>query len=159
MNQSFLALGAIIILALTSLRFNSTILNNTTVEVENKVSLTAFSLADDMIEVIKEKSFDETTIQFPTTNINSLTPVASLGPETGETIDTFDDVDDFNGYSKLISAPHAEDYTISCKIEYVDGDDPDEVNSSPTFDKKATITVTSPYLRYPLSLSYIFTLK
>ena len=47
-NQSFFSLGAIVIFALISLRFNTTVLENTTVETENKVYLTAFSLADDL---------------------------------------------------------------------------------------------------------------
>ena len=53
-GQSMLSLGALILFSFISVNFNSTILENTTVETENKVYLTAFSLADDLIEEIKK---------------------------------------------------------------------------------------------------------
>ena len=71
--QSFLSLGALMIFSLISLRFDSAVLQNTEVEVENKVYLTAFSLADDLIEEIKQKAYDENTIDFPTVNRSTLT--------------------------------------------------------------------------------------
>lgn len=157
--QSFLTIGGLLLLSLTSLRFNQAILETSTTDVESKVYLTAFSLADDMLEEIKCKSFDESTIQFPTTNTASLTSSANLGHETGETYSSFDDVDDFNGYSRAIDAPHAEGYNVTCTIQYVDGNNPDNVISSQSFYKKATITVTSPYMKSPVILSFIFTLK
>ena len=157
--QSMLTMFGMTLLSLTSLRFNSSVMERTTQEVENKVYLTAFSLADDLIEEIKTKSFDEKTKQFPTTNAANLTPAASLGYESGESYLSFDDIDDFNGYSRPVNAPHAENYLVTSKIEYVDGLNPDNVSSVPTFYKRVTSTVTSPYLRYPVNLSFIFTLK
>ena len=158
-SNSLLSMGALVILALSSLNFNSSILETSSVEIETKVALTAFSLADDLIEEIKGKSFDETTKPFPTTDPKSLTPADSLGPETGETYKNFDDIDDFNNYVKTVSAPHAENYHVSCSVKYVDGDNPDDVSSTQTFYKKVTVTVTSPYMKEPVLLSYIFTLK
>ena len=158
-SQSLLSMGAMIILALSSLNFNSSVLETSTVEVESKVALTAFSLADDLIEEVKGKSFDETTKPFPTTNPANLTPANSLGPESGESYSTFDDIDDYNGYVKNVSAPHAENYHIGCLVQYVDGDNPDQVTLSQTFYKKVTVTVTSPYMKDPVTLSFIFTLK
>lgn len=157
--QSLLTLGALTILSFTSLNFNSTILESSTVEIENKVALTAFSLADDLLEEIKVRSFDEKTKQFPTTNINSLTEKTSLGKDVGEVYPNFDDVDDYNGFSKFISAPHAENYSVTCVVNYVKESDPDDVSSMQTFYKKATVMVSSPYLRDPISLSFVFTLK
>jgi hypothetical protein len=152
-------MGALIILALSSLNFNSSILETSTVEIETKVALTAFSLADDLIEEIKGKSFDETTKPFPTTNPASLTPADSLGPDPGETYKDFDDIDDFNGYIKTVSAPHAENYHIDCKVQYVNGDNPDQVSLTQTFYKRVNVTVTSPYMKDPVQLSFVFTLK
>lgn len=157
--QSVLAIGAMLLLTLTTINFNSAYLNNSTVEIENKVMMTAFSLADDMIEEIKIRSFDEKTVQFTSANPSDLTPSAGLGPETGESYATFDDIDDFNGYTRSISAPHAENYSIICRIEYVSSTAPDNVSSVQTFYKRAKITVSSPYLRHSINLSYIFTLK
>jgi len=157
--QSMLSMGAMVLLSLSSLRFNSAVLQTSSIEIENKVYLTAFSLADDMIEEIKNKSFDQTTTKFLTTIVSSLTKADSLGPEAGETALTFNDIDDYNNYVKSVSAPHAENYRVTTKVYYVDGDDPDENTDTQTFYKKAEVTVTSPYLSNKVVLSFIFTLK
>ena len=157
--QTYLTMGGLVLLSLTSLRFNSAILETSTADIENKVYLTAFSLADDLIEEIKTKSFDENTKNFPVTNTSSLTAVNLMGPEYGETYTNYDDIDDFNNYTNLIDAPHAEGYNIACTVQYVNKDDQDVINSVPTFYKKVTVTVTSPYMRTPITLSFIFTLK
>jgi hypothetical protein len=157
--QSLLSLGAMMILALVSLNFNDTVLSNSTTEIENKVVLTAFSLADDLIEEIKVRAFDAATVDFPTSNPASLTAPGSLGPGWWESYPNFNDIDDFNNYSRVVSAPHAENYSVKCRIYYVSGDNPDQVSSTQTFYKKAIVTVSSPYMKKPISLSFIFTLK
>ena len=157
--QSFLAMGAMMILAILSLNFNSTVLQTSTSDFENKVYLTAFSLAQNLLEEIKEKSFDRATVQFPTSNPESLTPADSLGPEAGEVYPYFNDIDDFNNFKDTTAAPYFETYYISCVIQYVNGNSPDEVSDTQTFYKKATVTVSSPFAHYSISLSAIYTLK
>jgi hypothetical protein len=154
-----LVMGGMIFLALVSLRFNSSLLENSTVEIENKVALTAFSLADDLIEEIKTRSFDAATVQFPTNDPTDLTPANALGPKMGEVYPFFNDIDDFHNYTRVASAPHAENYTVKCEVFYVDGNNPNNTSGIQTFYKKVVVTVISPYMRHSLSLSYIFTLK
>ena len=158
-GQSLLSIGALLMFSLVSLNFNSTVLQNTTVEVENKVYLTAFSLADDLIEEIKQKAFDAATIDFPTTNPESLTGPYNLGHGYWEEYPNYNDIDDFNGFVKEVSAPHAENYEVSCIVRYVDGDNPDNVVWNQTFYKKVIVNVSSPFLRNPVQLSQIFTHK
>ena len=158
-GQSFLSIGALLLFSLVSLNFNSSVLSNTTVEVENKVYLTAFSLADDLIEEVKQKAFDAATLTFPTTDPSILTGAYSLGHGWWETYPDYNDIDDFNGFVQSVSAPHAENYQITCVVQYVDGDNPDQAVWTQTFYKKVTVTVSSPYLRNPIQLSHIFTLK
>lgn len=158
-GQSLLSIGALAVFSLVSLNFNSTILNNTTVEVENKVYLTAFSLADDLIEEIRQKAFDAATVDFPTTNTASLTSPYGLGPRYDESYTNFNDIDDFNGFNKTVSAPHAENYHVTCLAQYVNPNNPDQAVSTQTFYKKVTVTVTSPYLRNQVKLYQILTLK
>jgi hypothetical protein len=157
-GQSLLTIGALILLSLSSLRFNTSVLENSTAQIENKVYLTAFSLADDMIETIKQRSFDEATTQFPA-GLASLTPPGSLGHEAGEAYQTYDDIDDYDTYEKTVDAPHAENYVIKCKVRYVDGNNPDNEITTQSYYKKVTIFVSSPYMREDISLSFIFTLK
>jgi hypothetical protein len=156
--QSLLSIGALLIFSLISLRFDTAVLENTGIEVENKVYLTAFSLADDLLEEIKQKAFDASTVEFPITNTNGLTDYP-LGPESLESYPDFNDIDDFNGYSRGVDAPHAEQYEVSCQVYYVGEYAPEVKSSARTFYKRADVTVTSPYLHNPVKLSFIFTLK
>jgi hypothetical protein len=153
--QSFLVIGAMSILALLSLQFNSIVLENNTFEIENKVYLTAFSLADDLIEEIKQKAFDEKTIDFQAIAENQLTSHGALGPD-GEVWPYFDDIDDYNNYTKSINLPHAEGYTVTSKINYVSSNG--NSLTSPSYYKKVAVTVSSNYLRYPVTISFIFSL-
>jgi len=158
-NQ-FLSIGAIALLALVSLRFNSTLLENRTTEVENKVYLTAFSLADDLIEEIKQKAFDEETVEWRAIPVEQLSPASSFGPvDPGEsTVNTFDDIDDYHGYQKAVSLPHVENYSVMSTVDYVSATDPDVTSSSQSYFKRISVRVTSPYLSHPVKLSFVFTL-
>lgn len=154
--QSLLALGAMAILALVSLRFNTSVLQNSTVEIENKVYLTGFSLADDLIEEIKQKAFDQKTVDFQAIAVSQLTAPGSLGPETGEVWPYFNDIDDYNNYLRPVNLPHAEGYEVTCKVNYVDSNGSDIAKQS--YYKKVTVTVDSDYINHPVTLSFIFSL-
>jgi len=153
-GQSMLSLGALILFSFLSVNFNSTILENTTVETENKVYLTAFSLADDLIEEIKKKAFDERTVDFQAIDQNQLT--YPLGPEAGEVWPYFNDMDDYNNYIKPVNLPHVENYEVSCTVNYVNSSGTDL--SSQSYFKKVTIKVSSMYLRNPIYIKFIFSL-
>ena len=156
--QSMLSIGALMIFSIISLRFDSAVLQNVEVEVENKVYLTAFSLADDLLEEIKQRAFDQQTVVFKSITPDALTPAQSLGKELGETWPNFNDIDDYDDYQKPVSLPHAENYTVTSKIDYVQAADQDQTSSSQTYFKRVEIFVDSPYLKHQLKLSYIFTL-
>jgi hypothetical protein len=157
--QSLLAIGAVLLFGLVTLRFNSSVIQNISLEVENKVYLTAFSLADDMIEEIKQKAFDEKTLIFPTPDSSQLTLPNSLGSE-GESWPYFDDIDDYNNYSRPIGLPYVDSFFVSTQVYYVLGNNPDQqTTATQTFYKKVEATVTSPYMSIPVKLSFVFTLK
>lgn len=156
--QSMLAIGSLFILSLTSMSFNGALLQSNTVDIENKVYLTAFSLADDLIEEIKQKAFDEKTLVFPTVNRSTLTSPNSLGVES-EIYPYFDDIDDYNNFSRNADAPHSESYHISAKVYYVSESDADVKSNVQTFHKRVDVTVSSPYLNNDVILTFIFTHK
>lgn len=159
-GNQFLTLGAIALLSLISLRFNTSVLENRTSETENKIYLTAFSLADDLIEEIKQKAFDEETVEWRAINVSELTPTNSFGPvDPGEySVTDFDDIDDYNGYSKIISLPNAENYSVVSTVNYVTENDQDLICQDQTFYKRVTIQVSSPYLSHAVNLAFVFTL-
>ncbi|MCX8105275.1 MAG: hypothetical protein N3D80_05300 [Ignavibacterium album] len=157
--QTLLSIGSIGLFSFVSLNFNSAVLQNLSVEVESKVYLTAFSLADDMIEEIKQKAFDEETITFRSINPDELTESLYLGPETGESnVTQYDDIDDYDDYVRPVSLPHAENYNVTCRVDYVSGSNPGQTSLVQTYFKRVRVTVTSPYLRNPVTLTQIFTL-
>jgi hypothetical protein len=158
-SSSFLSLGALLLLSLVSLRFNSAVLENSTIETENKVYLTAFSLANDLIEEIKSKAFDAATVNFPTTDPSDLTPANSLGHASNEVYPNFNDIDDFDRYERTVDAPHAENYHVTCVVFYVSEYNPDYMVMTQTFYKRVEVTVTSPYMKKAIKLSSVFTLK
>jgi hypothetical protein len=152
--QSMLAMGALVIFSIISLLFNSSVLQNSTIEIEDKVYLTAFSLADDLIEEMKQKAFDEKTIDFQAIKASQLTPAGSF--DDGEIWPNYDDIDDYNDYDKPVDAPHAEGYVVHCDVNYCDADG---ANSGiQTYYKKVTITVSSDFLRDNFQMYFIFSL-
>ena len=153
-----LSIGAMVLLALTSMRFNTSALTNLQTEIENKVYLTAFSLGDDLIEEIKQKAFDEETVEFRSINTNELTAPGNIGPDSAEVWPNFNDIDDYDGYTKNIDLPHVENYIVSSFVSYVDANNPDQVSGTQTFFKKVDVQVSSPYLGSPIHLSFVFTL-
>jgi len=159
-THSFLTIGAMALLALISLRFNATLLESRTTEIENKVYLTAFSLADDLIEEIKQKAFDEKTVEWKAIPADQLSHYSLFGPvDPGEsTVNTFDDIDDYHGYQKAVSLPHVENYTVMSTVDYVSASNPDVTSSSQTYFKRITVRVTSPYLSHQVRLAFVFTL-
>ncbi|MCW9095514.1 MAG: hypothetical protein OQJ74_06710, partial [Ignavibacteriaceae bacterium] len=110
-------------------------------------------------EEIKMKAFDVATIKFPTTDPSVLTSPFSLGPASNEHYPNFNDIDDFNNYCDTITAPHAENYIVSCNVYYVSEYNPDYKVMTQTFYKRADVTVSSPYMKNTILLSFIFTLK
>lgn len=157
--NTMLAMGALVIFSFISLNFNGIVNENLASQIENKVFLTAFSLADDLIEEIKQKAFDEQTVVFRSINTNQLTPPNLLGKDSGENVlNTFDDIDDYHLYSKEVSLPHAENYTILVNVSYVQANNQDLTSNVQTFYKRVNVTVSSPFMRDNVVLSFIFTL-
>ncbi len=155
--QSLLAIGALMLFGLVTLRFNSAVVQNISLEVENKVYLTAFSLADDKIEEIKEKAFDEETITFRAINPDEL---SNLGPDAGESNrKLFDDIDDYDNDTTHIGLPYVENFIVSTRVYYAD---PTNLNliltSGKSYYKRVDVQVTSEHLSNPVNLSFIFTL-
>lgn len=153
--QSLLAIGAVWLFALVTINFNTTVVHNISIEVENKVYLTAFSLADDKIEEIKQKAFDEKTIEFNAINVNDL---SSIGSEEGTDRKLFDDIDDYDNDTVHIGLPYVENFLVTTRVFYADPDDPDLTYMSKSFFKRVEVTVSSKYLSIPVHLSFIFTL-
>ncbi len=80
--------------------------------------------------------------------ISELTPSDHLGPETGETTSiTFNDVDDYNNYSRIDTIPNSAIFKTAVFVSYVQvSGNTITQTSSKTFNKEITVYVTSDYL-------------
>lgn len=160
-GQTLMTLIAMMLLTMVTTRVNTQVTNINTTTSNSKYALVAISLAESKIELASNQSFDEKTVGAVVNVTTSLTPVASLGKETGETTEAlFDDFDDYNNYSYTDSTMSSALFNVSCKVFYVNpfsGAAKAAVTavSAPTWSKCLTVTVTSPYMKDTVSMSVV----
>jgi hypothetical protein len=157
--QSLLAIGAVWLFALVTINFNTTVVHNISIEVENKVYLDAFSLADDMIEEIKQKTFEDTTGTWDYPKIED--DLQTIYTEEGNNRDLFDDIDDYNGFIEVVGLPYVENFRRTVSVKFANPNDfSDTTFSSKSYYKRVDVKVESieNYLTNPVHLSFIFAL-
>ena len=141
-GQMIMTLGAMMLLSIIMLRVNTANLTNETIRDDAQFGVLANSIATSIIEEAQSKAFDEKT---DTVNVNSLDQLSSvLGPETGETESTFDDFDDYNGFTKRDSSMNSAIFDISCSVVYVETNNILGSTPNRTWNKKLTVTITRP---------------
>lgn len=151
-----LTLGALMLLSFLALRMNTNLLSTEELMQNSKYGVLGISLATSIIEEANLKAFDENSIDSSLTSINELTPVGSLGKESGETYPDFDDFDDFNNYTRIDSTMPSAVFDIACKVVYVSSTNPEVSSASRTWHKKITISVTSKNMTDTVRVSSVF---
>ena len=155
-GQSLITIGAMMLLALTVLRVNSSIMGTDTVLYNTKFGVLAVSLATSVIEEANKKCFDEADTADAVSKVDELTDPKNLGPSVGEVYPHFDDFDDFNGYKDTVTNMPSAVFDVSCQVCYIDPNNPDKDAGKRTWHKKITVTVTSPSMTDTFRLSSIF---
>ena len=92
----------------------------------------------------------------PVNNPSNLTAPANLHAESGEAYPNFNDVDDYNGYTKTDATMPSAVFNVSCSVVYVNPATPDVTSYSQTWTKKITVTVTSSLMADTVKLSSLF---
>jgi hypothetical protein len=141
-GQTMITLFAMVLLSFLILRVNSLFLQTNTTLYTTKFDVLAFSLAQSMIQEIEGNAFDNNTVSAVVSSTTSLS--TTLGPESGETFATYNDIDDFNNYTRSVTNLPSAKFNIKCKVEYVTSAAPDVATSTPTWNKRITVYVTSP---------------
>ncbi len=154
-GQMMLTIGAIMILSLNVLTVNRNIIRSNEQMMDAETTLAANAAARGVIEEIRSKSFDQNSDIGLTKTVNSMTSVNELGYESGETLTTFNDVDDYNNLQKIVYSDRVGSFQTFTKVEYVDPDQPDVVRKTRTEAKRVTVKVYSPYIKDTLSIPYI----
>ena len=95
---------------------------------------------------------------------------STLGPESGESISfpdtigaagyksatTYNDVDDYNGYWRVVRTSSPKGDTVRVAVNYTNVTNPDTPLGGKNYAKKMTVTVSSPFLSRSYSFSYVF---
>ena len=168
MGQNLLlSIGAVILLGAFLVAANGLLTDNMRIASEDEYILTALSLEQSIIDEAKTKAFDQATVSTP---VNSAATLSVLGRDAGESIPTpdvdggsgfrsvttFNDVDDYNGYVRVINTPRAGTFTVMVSVCYATETSPDVAAAGKTFCKRMSLSATNPLLTTPVSLQYIF---
>lgn len=156
-GQMILSIGALLILSLTVLRVNNTILQTDSVMMDSKFGILATSIATSLIEKASKKSFDANTFDDAVTSVSGLTAANGLGPGVGETNpENFNDFDDFQGYIEQITNLPSAIFDVSCEVCYVNPTNPDGKLTTQSWSKRMTVKVSSPSSQDTIRLSTIY---
>ncbi|MBK7104578.1 MAG: hypothetical protein IPH62_04780 [Ignavibacteriae bacterium] len=148
-GQMLISIAAMLLLSLVIINVNRNSLTNTKNMDETKYEILAVSLGNAIIHEAISKPFDEQTANNNVINDEDELTV-SLGSESGElNRKDFDDFDDYNNYTentKSDSTIISADFTIKCKVFYVDPSVSLDSVSNRTYHKRIEVLVTSPFL-------------
>jgi hypothetical protein len=164
-HQMVLSILAMLLLSISVLTINRQTLTTNDTLMSSRYGLMALSLANTIIQDASGLAFDENTaIQGSSvTSLTQLTLPSALGLDTGESAsnpNTFDDFDDYNCYRTtpktdviIVDATVTPNKTMTfyslCKVDYVDGTNPNNVMTTQTWHKRLMISVYSNDLKDP----------
>ncbi len=167
-SNMLLTIGAILLFGLFLSLTNKLMIGNNQVAAQNEYYITALGLAQSVIDEAKTKAFDHNTDTVDVLTTAGLTDLGSLGPDgMNEAFSSpdiltsdapysatnrgylssvrFNDIDDYNGYSRLVNTPRSEGYSMRVTVRYASEINPDLASASKTYCKVMTVKVTSPF--------------
>lgn len=144
-----LTIGAFVLLSMILLSFYGLVADSTKTFDTTQGDITEVALAISYQEIIQGMSFDEATVDSMRAQVNDLSSV--LGPDNpppaGEpyetNMETFDDVDDFNGYQidQVNPGGVLGTFRTLFNVYYVDPNNINQVSSGKTFTKRVDMNL------------------
>ena len=147
----FLVVGAITVLGLLTLPMNRILVHRDEILISTEATTTATAIAQEMLEEIIVRKYDRyycATGQ-KASDPSVFTRYDSLGRNPGEiqdSVETFYDIDDFNGCKRTYFTPHLGNFIVTDSVYYVANGSPYAWTSVRTFLKRIDVKVYSPYL-------------
>lgn len=155
-QQTFLALGALILFSVTILTVNRSLISHQEALLQTGATNYALPLANGYLEEAQGKAFDKKFYGGAYSDTTDLTPTASLGPEMAEAYPQFDDIDDFNGLEKTHPSTMHGSFTVKCRVGYVDPANLDVIVPQRTRLKRMEVRVAGESLPDTLLLYTVF---
>lgn len=138
------------------LSINRAILRNCEVITESGILLTSAAIGEEIIEEANGKLFDESLSQPPSVEFpDCFTAPESLGTESGEAYPSFDDIDDYNDFTKIVNTPSGN-CSLVVKVGYVDSVNIDQWVNEKGFYKKMEVEVYNNFIPNPFKFHYLF---
>ena len=149
-----LVTGAIVLLAALVLNVNRSLLKSTDQTIQAEAIIAGTSVAQQVIDIISSKAFDEATIDTVIESENDFTSPAYLGPDGSEVASNYDDIDDYDGFVGVINTPRMGPDTARVTVRYVNPTSPGSTSNVRTRMKRIDVRVISPYLPDTLKMFY-----
>jgi hypothetical protein len=166
-GQVMLTIGAFVLLSMILLSFYGLVADSTKTFDTTQGDITEVALAISYQEIIQGMSFDEVTVDsfLTASQVNNLSSV--LGPDNpppvGElyetNMETFDDIDDFNGYQidQVNPGGVLGTYRTQFTVYYVNPNNPNQISAGKTFTKRVDMKLwrVSPPGQDTLTTSFV----
>lgn len=147
-GQTLITIAALALVVLTVLNFNKSSLNTQDNLIYNKEYILTTTAAQSLLDEISTKAFDEKIISGAViTNASNFS--SALTSESGEAYPNFDDIDDFNNFSKKDSVENFGVFNFKVNVNYVNDDL--QYSASNTYHKSVKIKVTNTNLKNPFT--------
>ena len=157
-GQMLLVIGATILFGTATLGIYRGIHRHQRTMVESEILPRAMLHAERFIEEARTRAFDKACVSGSVSSPSELTSPDSLGTENSESYPTFNDIDDFNGLDKLWQES-GTDFRAQITVNYSDGNLQSSISdvNYRTFMKRFTVTISSDYLDYSVTIDHLFT--
>lgn len=149
--QTFLVLGAIVLLSLLALTVHRTILSSSDSIADAESIIEANNTAQQIMGDIITKDYDEAVCNGTAGDESSFS--GTLGPEPGETFTSYDDIDDYNGSLSSVQQVSGV-FQTKVSVNYVNAATPDIVTASKTRTKRILVSVFSKALPDTVKMYY-----
>lgn len=159
LGQTMLSVFALALLGTAILMMNNSVLSSGGDVEATEFMIMATSQGISQIESASGKAFDENTVSSDISAVTGLT--TTLGKETGETEATFDDYDDYNGFTKWVNGDtvnfRSANFFIRDSVDYVTiSGNAIATSASRTYHKRLRVWISSPSMRDTLKFSSIY---
>ena len=159
LGQMMLSVFALALLGTVILMMNNTVMDSGSAIETTEYFIMATSLGISQIESASGKAFDQNTVNSAISSEAGLT--VNLGKETGETEATFNDYDDYNGFSKWVNGDtvnfRSANFFIRDSVDYVTITGNAVTTSiSRTYHKRLRVWVSSPFMKDTLKFATVY---